>query len=51
LNGNGPFVLYGEKVFNDYWQNYLTADMARAIDSAVPYRNLDEYLKWRDIST
>lgn len=51
LNGNDPFVLYGEKVFNDYWQNYLTADMARAIDSAVPYRNLDEYLKWRDIST
>ncbi len=28
------------------WMNYLTNDMARAIDSAVPYRNLAEYLTW-----
>jgi hypothetical protein len=26
--------------------NYLTADMARAIDSRIPYRNIEEYLKW-----
>lgn len=49
-NGNGPFVAHGEKIFDDYWMNYLTRDMARAIDSPVPYRNLDEYLRWRDIS-
>lgn len=48
LKGNGPFALYGEEVFDDYWMNYLTTDMARAIDSAVPYRNLDEYWEWRD---
>lgn len=46
--GTGPFVPYGEKVFDDYWMNYLTADMARAIDSPVPFRNLQEYLRWRD---
>lgn len=49
--GNGPFAPYGEKVFDDYWMNYLTADMARAIDSPVPFRNLREYLKWRDLPT
>jgi len=27
--------------------NYLTPDMARAIDSEVPYRNLAEYWRWR----
>jgi len=48
LEGTGPFAPYGEQVFNDYWMNYLTQDMARAIDSAVPYRNLEEYWEWRD---
>lgn len=24
LNGNGPFAEFGEAVFDDYWQNYLT---------------------------
>jgi len=47
LEGKGPFVPYGEDVFDDYWMNYLTEDMARAIDSAVHYRNLEEYRKWR----
>jgi hypothetical protein len=45
--GNGPFALYGEKAFDDYWMNYLTRDMARAIDSVVPYRNLEQYWEWR----
>ncbi len=31
-----------------YWMNYLTEDMARAIDSDVPYRNLEEYWEWRE---
>jgi len=48
INGKGPFSELGEKVFDDYWMNYLTEDMARAIDSEVPYRNLKEYSKWRN---
>lgn len=47
LKGKGPFASYGKKVFDDYWMNYLTKDMARAIDSEVPYRNIKEYLEWR----
>jgi hypothetical protein len=48
VEGKGPFAPYGEEVFNDYWVNYLTADMALAIDSTVHYRNLEEYWEWRD---
>ncbi len=47
VSGNGLFAPYGKHVFDDYWMNYLTRDMARAIDSSVPYRNLNEYLQWR----
>jgi Restriction endonuclease EcoRV len=47
VEGSGPFASYGQEVFDDYWMNYLTDDMARAIDSDVPYRNLQEYWKWR----
>lgn len=47
LEGRGPFSAYSEAVFDDYWMNYLNADMARAIDSQVPYHNLAEYRKWR----
>ncbi|MBN1572915.1 MAG: restriction endonuclease [Deltaproteobacteria bacterium] len=46
--GKSPFVKYGKRTFDDYWMNYLTKDMARAIDSDIPYRNLNEYLKWRN---
>lgn len=48
IKGNGPFAAYSKEVFDDYWMNYLTEDMARAIDSDVPYRNLEEYWKWRN---
>lgn len=48
VTGQGPFAVYGETVFADYWMNYLTNDMALAIESPVPYRNLAEYLQWRD---
>ncbi len=51
IEGSGPFVPYGEKVFDDYWMNYLTLDMARAIDSPVPFRNLIGYLKWRGLAS
>ena len=32
VDGNGPFAPHGPDVFDDYWMNYLTPDMARAID-------------------
>ena len=48
IDGGGPFVKFDEAVFDDYWQNYLTKDMARAIDSEVCYRNLDEYWQWKE---
>jgi len=47
VEGQGPFAHLGQEVFDDYWMNYLTEDMARAIDSSVPYRNIEEYEKWR----
>ena len=49
VEGRGPFVPHGEMIFDDYWMNYLTGDMARAIDSPVPYRNLKGYFKWRNL--
>ncbi len=48
VSGNGIFASAGKDIFDDYWMNYLTADMARAIDSTVPYKNLAEYWKWRN---
>jgi hypothetical protein len=47
IDGIGPFAEHGAQVFDDFWMNYLTEDMARAIDSDVPYRNLEEYWQWR----
>lgn len=47
VNGEGAFAFDSEGIFDDYWMNYLTSDMARAIDSAVPYTNLQEYWEWR----
>ena len=47
-NGSGPFSQHGSTVFNDYWMNYLSSDMARAIDSKPPYHNLAEYWVWRN---
>jgi len=48
VTGQGPFAEYGEAVFADYWMNYLTNDMALAIEAPVSYRNLAEYLEWRE---
>ena len=50
IEGNGLFAPHGEIVFDDYWMHYLTSDMARAIDSHVPYRNLETYWQWRERS-
>jgi len=46
--GRGHFAPYGQEVFDDYWMNYLTTDMARAIDSNIPFKTLREYLNWRN---
>ena len=48
VEGNGSFTRYGKDVFDDYWMNYLTKDMAEAIDSNIIYRNLEEYWEWRN---
>jgi hypothetical protein len=50
--GKGSFVRLGEEgevIFNEYWQQYLNQDMARAAElSAPPFRNLREYLHYRN---
>ncbi|MCG2759909.1 MAG: EcoRV family type II restriction endonuclease [Candidatus Delongbacteria bacterium] len=48
--GTGPFAEYGVKVFDDFWMNYMTAEMARAGGLVKPpYSNLKEYLNYRNI--
>jgi len=49
-NGTGVFTKQpnGEAVFNDYWMFYLTKDMAKAIDSTPPYKNLKTYLAYKE---
>jgi len=51
VEGNGSFAVHGQEVFDDYWMNYLTDDMARAIDSTIPYHNLETYWQWRNRAT
>lgn len=49
-NGTGPFSKYGIKVFDDFWMNYLTQEMAKNADlKKPPYRNLKEYLRYRNL--
>jgi Restriction endonuclease EcoRV len=44
MNGTGVFAKLGVDVFDDYWMNYRTREMARADGlTAQPYRNLKEY--------
>lgn len=48
--GTGPFSALGVKVFDDYWMNYMTLEMARNAKLKRPlYSNLKEYLKYRNI--
>jgi len=47
VSGKGPFSKLGKEAFDDYWMNYLTKDMARAIDSPIPFHNLEEYWIWK----
>lgn len=47
INGNGIFAKLGEDVFDDYWTNYLTPDMAKKAELAKPYyNNLKTYKKF-----
>lgn len=49
IDGSGPFAELGESVFDDYWMNYLTPDMARQVELAKPYyNNLETYKKFRN---
>lgn len=49
-NGTGPFNKYGIRVFDDYWMNYLTKDMAKSVDlKKPPYSNLTAYLKYKNL--
>jgi len=37
----------GKKAFNDYWMNYETKDMAKAVDRDAPrFKNIESYLEW-----
>lgn len=50
INGNGVFADLGEDVFDDYWTNYLTPDMAKKAELAKPYyNNLETYKKFRNL--
>ena len=44
VEGTGPFAARGETVYDDYWMNYLTLDMARQVGlKKPPYNNLKTY--------
>ena len=48
--GAGPFATLGVKIFDDYWMNYMTMEMARSGKlKRPPYSSLKEYLKYRNI--
>lgn len=47
LNGKGPFSELGEEVFDDYWEFYLTSDMASHLETSRPYTNLKEYVEYK----
>lgn len=45
-NGTGPFHKLGVEVFDDYWCNYLTGEMARQKGlTKSPYSNIKEFLE------
>ncbi|GAB4491096.1 MAG: hypothetical protein OHK0019_10880 [Saprospiraceae bacterium] len=52
-NGTALFakIKNGQRVFDDYWMNYLTADMAKAIGLEKPhYNSLKSYLIHKKIN-
>ncbi|MCM1504262.1 MAG: EcoRV family type II restriction endonuclease [Muribaculum sp.] len=50
MNGNGPFSNLGEDVFDDYWTNFLTPDMAKRAELVSPYyHDLSSYKVFRKL--
>lgn len=50
LNGTGPFAQYGCKIFDDFWINYMTKEMASSGGLVKPlYTNLRTYLAYRNL--
>ena len=50
INGRGPFAVLGEEVFDDYWMNYLTIDMARKAELVKPYyTDIESYKAFRHL--
>ncbi len=47
IHGRGSVAQRGESVYDDYWMNYLTQDMAEKIDSYRPYINLKGYIEYK----
>lgn len=47
IDGNGPFSVLGEEIFDDYWMYYLTNDMAKSLELDRPYTNLKEYQQYK----
>jgi hypothetical protein len=48
--GIGPFADLGVKIFDDFWINYMTLEMAKSAKlKKPPYTNLKEYLNYRNI--
>jgi hypothetical protein len=49
-DGGGIFAKLGSKIFDDYWINYMTKEMAKNAElSKPPYSNIKQYLKYRNI--
>jgi len=46
--GEGPFAEYGEEIFEDYWRNFMQLKTARDSDRKQPFRNIEEYLQWKE---
>lgn len=50
IKGKGIFAELGEEVFDDYWINYLTPDMAKKAELVKPYyNNWETYKKFRNL--
>lgn len=50
--GTGPFTKLGIEIFDDYWMNYMTQEMARNAElKKAPYKNLIEYFKYKKLPT
>jgi hypothetical protein len=48
--GKGIFSKLGVKVFDDYWENYMTKEMAKSAElKNPPYSNIRQYLRYRNM--